>query len=161
MNGMLNILAIVAVVALVVARQFKARKFDTERRVWLLPVILAFLALRDPHLLDPQHQALSVGLLAAGVLVEIALGSVWGWTARLWYAEDGSLWTKGSPAALAAWAGMIVLRGGLYGIGVALGVHQGTNSLLLALAALLLVRGLVLGWRARTMEAPYRVSAVR
>ncbi|WP_441249970.1 DUF1453 domain-containing protein [Kitasatospora sp. McL0602] len=157
MNGALNTLVIVAVAALVIGRQFRARRLDSERRVWLIPLVLAVLALRDPALLDSRHVAFSVLLLAAGVVVEIALGSVWGWTAKLWYGEDGGIWVKGTPVAMAAWAGMLVLRGGLYAIGAALGVHQGTNQLLLALAALLLVRGVVLQWRARTLAASYRV----
>lgn len=47
MTGLVNILVILAVLALVVRRQFQVRKVDTERRLWLLPLILGALALRD------------------------------------------------------------------------------------------------------------------
>jgi len=161
MNGTLNILAVIAVAALVVGRQFKARRYDADRRIWLLPLVLGALALSDQHLIDPGHTALAVLLIALGVVVEIALGSVWGWTAKLWHAEDGALWVKGTPAAFAAWIGVLAMRGGLYALGTALGVHHTSSELLLALAVLLLVRGLVLGWRARTLEASYSELAAR
>jgi hypothetical protein len=160
MSSSLNVLVVVAAAAFVIARQFRARQLDSEKRIWLLPLILAVLALRDPDLVDPHHQVAAVCLIAVGVLAEIALGSAWGWTSKLWQERDGSVWVKGSPAALAAWLGMIVVRGGLYGIGAALGVKQGTSGLLLALAALLLVRGFVLRWRAGRLVTSYRVPTL-
>ena len=160
MSGLVNILVIVAVVALVVHRQFRAQKIDTERRFWLLPLILGGLALRDPHLIDPHHRADAIALLLASVVLVVAMGSVWGWTVRLWREGDGSLWAKGTAATVAAWAGMIVLRLGLYGIGSALHVHQSTNALLLTVGVLLLVRGVVVNWRARTVDASAGLRAV-
>ncbi|MFJ6216302.1 DUF1453 domain-containing protein [Streptomyces sp. NPDC092296] len=159
MNGISDVLIAVAAVALVVVRQMRARQVRTGRRIWLLPLILAVVALRDPQLIDPGHRAAAVALLAAGVLVEVAMGCVWGWTTRIWQAEDGTLWVRGTKATAAAWAGMLVLRGGLYALGAGMGVHQGTNGLLLAVAALLLVRGLVVAWRAHLLEPSYRVPA--
>ncbi|AUG79972.1 hypothetical protein CFP65_5263 [Kitasatospora sp. MMS16-BH015] len=160
MSGTFNILVILAVTVLVIARQLRARQLDSEKRVWLIPLILAVLSLRDPALVDPHHQLAAICLIAVGVLVEIALGSAWAWTSRLWQESDGAVWVKGTPAALAAWLGMMVVRGGLYGVGTALGVKQGTSDLLLALAALLLVRGLVLRWRADRLVASYRVPTL-
>ncbi|MER5638702.1 DUF1453 domain-containing protein [Kitasatospora sp. NPDC002227] len=160
MSAGFNVLIVLAVTILVIARQFRARQLDSEKRVWLIPLILAVLSLRDPALVDPHHQVAAICLIAVGMAVEIALGSVWGWTSRLWRESDGSVWVKGTPAALAAWLGMMVVRGGLYGTGAALGVRQGTSDLLLALAALLLVRGLVLRWRAERLVASYRVPTL-
>ncbi len=151
MTGLVNILVILAVVALVVRRQFQTRKFDTERRFWLLPLILGALALRDPHLIDPNHKATAVALLIASVLLVLAMGSVWGWTVRLWRDGEGTLWAKGTAATVAAWAGLLVLRAGLYGLGAALHVHQSSNGLLLTFGVLLLVRGVVVNWRARSL----------
>ncbi|WP_035797628.1 CcdC protein domain-containing protein [Kitasatospora mediocidica] len=153
MSGLVNIVVIVAVVALVVGRQLRAQKFDTERRFWVLPVVLGVLALRDPHLIDPHHKVDAVALLVASVVLVLAMGVVWGWTVRLWREADGSLWVKGSAATLAAWVGMIALRFGLYGIGSALHVHQSTNALLLTFGVLLLVRGAVVNWRARSVHS--------
>jgi hypothetical protein len=48
------------------------------------------------------------------------------------------------------WFVGIALRAGLYALGAALGVHQESSALLLALAATLLVRSGVLALRARS-----------
>ncbi|MEY9948297.1 DUF1453 domain-containing protein [Kitasatospora sp. GAS1066B] len=161
MTGIANILVILVVVGFVASRQLRARKIDTERRFWLLPLILCALGLSDKHLIDPAHQAAAIGLLAGSLVVVLAMGSVWGWTVRIWRASDGSVWTKGTVATVAAWAGMIVVRIGLYGLGSALHVHQSAQALYLTIGALLLVRGAVVNWRARGLDAaPHTLSAV-
>ncbi|WP_316527290.1 CcdC protein domain-containing protein [Kitasatospora brasiliensis] len=152
MTTLTNLLVIAAAVVLVVQRQMRAQRLDTERRFWLLPLILGALALRDPQIIDHQHTALSAVLLVAGLVAVLAMGSVWGWTVRLWRAADGSVMAKGTKATVAAWIGMIAIRIGLYGIGEALHVHQSGSSLMLGMAVLLLVRSLVVNWRARTLE---------
>ncbi|MET8626533.1 DUF1453 domain-containing protein [Kitasatospora sp. NPDC004669] len=152
MSSVANLLMIAAVVVLVVQRQMRVQRLDTERRFWLLPLILGVFALRDPQIIDHQHTALSVALLAAGMVTVLAMGAVWGWTVRIWRASDGTVLLKGSKATLAAWGGMIAIRIGLYAIGSALHVHQAGSALMLGMAVLLLVRSLVVNWRARTLE---------
>ncbi|MFJ8476610.1 DUF1453 domain-containing protein [Kitasatospora sp. NPDC094011] len=159
MVSLANLLVIVAVVAVVVTRQMRVQRLDTERRFWLLPLILGALALRDPQIIDHQHTALSATLLVAGLVAVVAMGSVWGWTVRIWRAADGAVLVKGTKATLAAWGGMIAIRIGLYAVGSALGVHQAGSSLMLGMAVLLLVRSLVVNWRARTLE-PARATAI-
>ncbi|MFC8449980.1 DUF1453 domain-containing protein [Kitasatospora sp. NPDC057223] len=151
MAGLANLLVILAVAALVVGRQLRPQLLDTERRYWLLPLVLAVVALRDPRLVDPAHTTGAVALLAASLLVVAAMGTVWGWTVRLWHGADGRLRMQGTRATVAAWIGLLAVRAGLFGLGAALHVHQGTNALLLSLGALLLVRGAVVNWRARTL----------
>ncbi|MFI6847998.1 DUF1453 family protein [Kitasatospora sp. NBC_00085] len=158
MSGLVNILVIIAVMVLVVQRQMRAQRLDTERRFWLVPLILAALALRDPQLVDHAHPAPAVALLVASLLVVLAMGSVWGWTVRLWHGKDGELWAQGTKATVAAWAGMVAIRLGLFGIGSALHVRQSGSALLLGLAVLLLVRSLVVNWRARNLEPSYRAT---
>ncbi|MER7672227.1 DUF1453 domain-containing protein [Kitasatospora sp. NPDC096128] len=159
MGSLANLLVIVAVVVLVVGRQMRVQRLDTERRFWLLPLILGVLALRDPQIIDHQHTALSAALLAAGLVTTLGMGTVWGWTVRIWRAADGNVMVKGTKATLAAWGGMLAVRIGLYAAGSALGVHQAGSSLMLGMAVLLLVRSLVVNWRARTLE-PARATAV-
>ncbi|MFD9689719.1 DUF1453 domain-containing protein [Kitasatospora sp. NPDC059088] len=159
MGSLANLLVIAAVVVLVVGRQMRVQRLDTERRFWLLPLILGVLALRDPQIIDHQHTALSGALLAAGLVTTLAMGTVWGWTVRVWRAADGNVMVKGTKATLAAWGGMVVVRIGLYVAGSALGVHQAGSSLMLGMAVLLLVRSLVVNWRARTLE-PARATAL-
>ncbi|MGV9267143.1 DUF1453 domain-containing protein [Kitasatospora sp. NPDC003701] len=158
MTGLVNILVIIAVVALVLRRQLRPQRLDTERRFWVLPLVLAVLALRDPGLVDGAHRALSIGLTAGSLLVVLAMGCVWGWTVRVWRGADGTLWTRGTKATAAAWAGMIAVRIGLFGLGAALHVHQSGSGFMLGLAVLLVVRTLVVNWRARSLESPYRAG---
>ncbi|RKT10875.1 uncharacterized protein DUF1453 [Streptomyces sp. 1114.5] len=159
MGAVANLLVIVAVVVLVVQRQMRVQRLDTERRFWLLPLVLGALALRDPQIIDHRHTVLSVALLAVGLVTVLAMGTVWGWTVRLWRDADGSILAKGTKATMAAWGGMIAIRIGLYALGSALGVHQAGSSLMLGMAVLLLVRSLVVNWRARTLE-PAQATAV-
>ncbi|MET8540752.1 DUF1453 domain-containing protein [Kitasatospora sp. NPDC004799] len=152
MTALANLLVIAVVAALVVRRQMRAQRLDTERRFWLLPLVLGALALRDPQLVDHRHTALSAALLAAGLVAVVGMGTAWGWTVRLWRSADGSVVARGTRATVAAWGGMIAVRLGLYGIGAALHVRQSGSSLMLGMAVLLLVRSLVLNRRARTLE---------
>ncbi|MFG2843283.1 DUF1453 domain-containing protein [Kitasatospora sp. NPDC048296] len=159
MPAVANLLVIAAVTVLVVQRQMRVQRLDTERRFWLLPLILGVLALRDPQIIDHQHAALSAALLAAGMVAVLAMGTVWGWTVRIWRAADGTVLLKGTKTTLAAWGGMIAIRIGLYALGSALGVHQAGSTLMLGMAVLLLVRSLVVNFRARTLE-PAQTAAV-
>ncbi|MFI8457862.1 DUF1453 domain-containing protein [Kitasatospora sp. NPDC085464] len=161
MNALANLLVIAVVVVLVVQRQMRVQRLDTERRFWLLPLVLGVLALRDPQIIDHGHTGLSVALLAAGLVTVLAMGSVWGWTVRLWRDADGAVLAKGTKATLAAWGGMIAIRIGLYGIGSALHVHQSGSSLMLGMAVMLMVRSLVVNWRARMLEPAERTAATR
>ncbi|MEV7358720.1 CcdC protein domain-containing protein [Kitasatospora sp. NPDC091276] len=161
MTALVNIVVIIAVMVLVVQRQMRAQRLDTERRFWLLPLILGVLALRDPQLIDHQHTALSATLVGCGLVAVVAMGSVWGWTVRLWRAGDGSVWAKGTKATVAAWVGMLAIRLALYGIGAALHVHQAGSALLLGLAVLLLTRSFVVNWRARALDLPQQAAVPR
>lgn len=152
MSGLVNALAIVAVIALVVVRQFRARRIDADRRWWLVPAVLAFMALREPGILDTHHRTESLLLLGAELLVGLATGAGWAWTTRIWAAEDAALWSKSTKASVGVWAVGIGLRAGLFACGAMLGVHQDSSALMLGLAATLLVRSGVLVWRAQSMD---------
>ncbi|WP_329613526.1 DUF1453 domain-containing protein [Streptomyces brevispora] len=155
MSGIVNVLVIVAVVALVVVRQCSARRISGDRRWWLLPGVLLVMALREPGLLDPDHETLSVVVLGAELVVGLVTGAAWGWTARLWRAEDGSLWSKGTKGTVYVWTAGLALRAALYGVAAALGIHQGSPALMMALAMTLLVRSGVLARRAAEIPASY------
>ncbi|MFJ3337831.1 DUF1453 domain-containing protein [Streptomyces sp. NPDC086766] len=151
MSGLVNALVIVVVAALVIARQFRARRFDTGRRWWLLPAVLAVVALRDPGMVDVRHRTESVALLAAEVAVGLAIGAGWAWTTRIWVEADGTVWTRSGRAGAAVWIAGIAVRGGLFGLGVLLGVRQNSSAVTLALAGTLLVRSAVLASRTRAL----------
>ncbi|MER5352222.1 DUF1453 domain-containing protein [Kitasatospora sp. NPDC002551] len=158
MSAQVNAALVVAVTVLVLQRQLRPRRLDTERRFWVLPLVLGAVALRDPQLLDRRDTAWSVVLVGGGLLTVLAAGSVWGWTVRIWREADGTLWVRGTRATLAAWGGLVAIRFGLFGLGAALHVRQSGSALLLGLAVLLLVRTLVVNRRARTLEPPVRAA---
>lgn len=158
MSGLVNVLMIVAVVAIVVVRQFRARAINTDRRWWLIPVILAVVALREPGILDAHHHAESAALLAVETLIGVATGAGWAWTTRIWRASDGVVWTKSTKASGAVWAAGISLRIGVYALSAALGLHQNSSALMLGLAGTLLVRGGILVWRAQSLGTETRLA---
>ncbi|MGX4732744.1 DUF1453 domain-containing protein [Kitasatospora griseola] len=159
MTALSNVLIAVAVVVLVVGRQLRARRLDTERRFWLLPVILAAVALRDPVLIDPAHKGAAALILAGSLVTTLGMGCAWGWTMRIWRDGDGALWTQGSTATVFAWIGAIAIRIGWYALGTALHVHQSTSVLMLSLGLLLLVRSSVVGWRAHRLDDKHALAA--
>ncbi|MFJ8054291.1 DUF1453 domain-containing protein [Streptomyces luteogriseus] len=152
MSGLADASLIVLVAVVVIARQFRARRIDSERRWWLLPVILVVLALREPGLLDAHHHTASALLLGAELLIGLATGAGWAWTTRIWAEPDGTVWSRSSPASVAVWAGGIGLRAGLFALGAAVGVPQDSSALLLGLAGTLLVRAGSLAWRGQSLR---------
>ena len=152
MSGLVDALLIVAVVALVVVRQFRTRRIDAGRRWGVVPVVLAVVAVREPGLIDVHHRAASISLLAAELFIGLATGAGWAWTTRVWAEPDGEVWSRSTKASVAVWITGIGLRVGLFAVGAALGVHQDTSALLLALAATLLVRAGILHWRTNSLR---------
>lgn len=153
-------MAIFAVVVLVIVRQFRAQRISADRRWWILPAVLGFIALREPGVIDPHHQTEAIFLLGAELLIGLATGAGWAWTTRIWTAPDGSVWGKGTRASVVVWGVGIGLRVGLFGIGVLLGVQQdATAMVLLALAATLLVRSGILAWRSQSLHPASRQGA--
>jgi hypothetical protein len=152
MSGLVDVLVIVVVAALVIVRQLRASRIDSGRRWWLLPVILAVVALREPGLVDAQHHTASIVLLTAELLTGLAIGAGWAWTTRIWVEPDGAVWSKSTKVSGAVWAVGIGLRVGLFALGSMLGVHQDSSALLLALAATLLVRSGILVRRAHSLD---------
>ncbi|WP_433340418.1 DUF1453 domain-containing protein [Streptomyces sp. CA-253872] len=155
MSGALEILLVVAAVLLIAFRLFRAQRIDGGRRWWLLPAILAVVALRQPGLVDHTHPSAAVTLLLLNVLVGLLTGAAWAWTSRVWREADGSLWSSGSKTAGAVWCGGILIRLALYGVGSSLGISQHTPVLLLGLAATFLARGLLLNRRAALLGPSY------
>ncbi|MFJ9559509.1 DUF1453 domain-containing protein [Streptomyces fuscichromogenes] len=153
MSGLVNALLIVAVVAVVIVRQFRARPIDTGRRWWLLPVILAVVAVREHGILDTHHRTASALLLATELVVGMVMGAAWAWTTRVWTEADGAVWSKSTKASAAVWFAGIAVRVGLYALGAVVGVHQDSAALMLGLAVTLLVRAGILVWRARSLPS--------
>jgi hypothetical protein len=160
MNSIANIALAVVVVVFVVARQFQARRVSADGpRMLIIPAVLAVLALREGHLIDPAHKDAAAALLVGSILLEIGMGFVWGFTTRIWRDASGTAWYKGTAATAFAWTGMIAVRILLYVVGSAMGIATGEGAILLSLAAVLLVRKAVVTWRAREVGPSYGVTA--
>ncbi|WP_327349283.1 DUF1453 domain-containing protein [Streptomyces sp. NBC_01321] len=155
MSGLVNVLVIVAVIAVVVVRQCSARRISDGKRCWILPGVLLVVSLREHGLVDPRHEALSVAVLGAELAVGLVAGAGWGWTSQLWREADGSLRTKGTKATVSVWAGGLALRAALFGAAALMGIHQGSAAPMSALAVMLAVRSGVLMWRAGQMRPAY------
>ncbi|MET8857301.1 DUF1453 domain-containing protein [Streptomyces sp. NPDC004579] len=152
MSGLMNTALILAVAAVVIARQFGARRIGSDRRWWIVPAVLAAMALREPSVIDPHHQIEASLLLGAELVTALAIGAGWAWTTRMWAEPDGTVWSRSTKAAAAVWAAGICLRLGLFGIGTLVGVHQTSSALMLGLAVTLLVRSGLLTWRAQSLR---------
>jgi hypothetical protein len=153
MPGLVNALLIVAVVVVVIVRQFRARPISTGRRWWLLPVVLAVVALREPGILDAHHRTEAALLLATEMLVGLVMGAAWAWTTRVWTEPDGVVWTRSTKASAIVWLVGIAVRVGLFALGSLVGVHQDSSALMLGLAVTLLVRAGILVWRAQSLPS--------
>ncbi|WP_225830335.1 DUF1453 domain-containing protein [Streptomyces sp. NK08204] len=151
MPGLVNALVMVAVVAVVLVRQFRARPISTDRRWWLLPGILMVVALRQPGAFDVHHRAASAVILTAELLISLATGAGWAWTSRIWTEPDGVVWTRSTKASIAVWAVGIAARIGILALGTTFGVHQDSSALMLGFAGTLLVRAGIMVWRARSL----------
>ncbi|MEU7719616.1 DUF1453 domain-containing protein [Streptomyces tibetensis] len=158
MFGLVDVLLIVLVAVVVLARQFRARRLDSERRWWLLPALLAVLALREPGMIDAHHPAASALLLGAELLVGLATGAGWAWTTRIWTDPDGTVWSRSSGASVAVWVVGIGSRAGLFALGAAVGVHQDSSALLLGLAGTLLVRAGIVARRGQSPRSGATLS---
>ncbi|MER5399943.1 DUF1453 domain-containing protein [Streptomyces sp. NPDC002599] len=152
MSGLMNAVVIFAVAAVVIARQFSARRISSDRRWWIVPAVLAVMAMREPGVIDPHHQIEASLLLGTELVTALAVGAGWAWTTRIWTEPDGVVWSRSTRAAGAVWGVGICLRLGLFGIGARLGVHQNSSTLMLGLAATLLVRSGLLIRRAQSLR---------
>ncbi|MDI5973029.1 DUF1453 family protein [Streptomyces sp. SL13] len=161
LSGPTDILIAVAVVALVLVRQLRARRVAEGRSWWILPAVLVYLGLEQGGVLDSRHEAASAGLLAAEMVIGAGMGVLWALTTRIWRDEAGTAWMKGTKTTALAWAGGIALRIALAWLGSVMGVHEGRGALMLALAVTLLIRKGVVAWRVNGSPGALRAGAVR
>ena len=103
--------------------------------------------------------ALVIVAVVGELMVGAVMGVIWALTTRVWTGPEGGVWAQGTRATITVWALGIALRVGLYAAGAAAGVHQGTGSVLLAVAVTLLIRAGVLLRRAQGLEPSYRSVA--
>lgn len=158
MSDLTHALLIVVIVGLAVVRQFMARPVSPSRGWWIVPAVLAYLAVSRPGLIDTAHESQAATLFVAELLAGVGAGAAWAWTSRVWADPSGSVWWKGTKITMIAWLGSIALRASLYAVGTAMNIRSTTGSLLLTIAVALLVRSVILIWRAQALKpTAYRV----
>ncbi|MFJ4918319.1 DUF1453 domain-containing protein [Streptomyces sp. NPDC088725] len=142
MSSILSTLLILAVVVLVLVRQFRPQRLTGGGHKWLvMPAVLVAVAFSQPGgFLDADARALSLLLLGAGLVTGLLMAMGWAWSSRIWTEPDGSTWAGATKLSVLFWLGGFVVRLGLMGLGSLMGVHQGSGVLLLTLAVFLLVR---------------------
>jgi hypothetical protein len=120
-----DVLLIAAAVVWILARQVQVAPVK-PRLLWLTPLVLAFFGIRSlPS--STWHVPADLGLLAVSAAVSLGLGVWRGQTIKVWRDADGTWWRKGSALTLVLWAALIVARGLLYGVDVAVGHREATN----------------------------------
>jgi hypothetical protein len=130
-DSVIWILGGLAVAVFFIARQFTAQPLNT-RRLFLLPAVFAFLALRDlPSALTVS--ATAAAFLAAELALGAGLGVARGLTTRIW-SRGGVVYTQGTVATLGAWIASIALRVAGGAIGHLAGVPFSTSEIFIFLA---------------------------
>ncbi|QKG21187.1 DUF1453 domain-containing protein [Actinomadura verrucosospora] len=157
MNTADNVLIGLAVLALVVYRQLRARPVG-ERGPYTVPAVLAVIGVAQGGLLDDAHPALSVALLAGEAAAAIAFGALRAATVRLWRENDGALWRRGTGWTLAAWLVSILSRVGFLAAGHALGLTVSPSLFLVFLALTLIVQNLLVARRGRRVSGTAAAS---
>jgi hypothetical protein len=149
-NIVIDVLLIGAAVVWILARQVQVGRVKL-RLLWLVPLLLAFFGIRGLPA-STWHVPADLGLLAVGAVISIGLGIWRGQTIRVWRDADGTWWRQGSALTLVLWGALIVARGLLYGVGVAVGHREATN-----LGAILVV--LALSFAAQNAVTALRMNA--
>ena len=138
-----QVLIVVAVLALVIFRRAAPRPIREDRRRWRLPIALA--AIGVWNLVQLRHQSPPVtvtgtdlAFLIAGGLISGALGAMRGFTVRI-YSRGGELMQRYSVATAALWIATIGVRAGRDLAAPSLGVAKAVAS-----ASLLMMLGISL-----------------
>jgi hypothetical protein len=112
---------ILAAVAVMIVRQFKAR---AVRPAALAAVPLVLITLGAQGVAAHQLGTVALILLAANVVISVALGGLRGRSEHLWRSAGGATWRKGTPVTAALWAASIAARLIATIVAHALGVHS-------------------------------------
>lgn len=152
------------VLALVIRRQLRTAPL-TAWRMYVIPLIFAaygiVLVVTQDHgrFLDPAHQALSTGLLAAELVAAVLLGLLRAITVNVWRDDAGTVWRRGNWWTVAAWIGSVLVRLGFAGGAALLGVHSSIGMVMEFVAVTLLAQSLFIEWRGRNLPIPATVQA--
>jgi len=120
-----DVLLIVAAVVWVLARQVQVARVK-PRLLVLAPLVLAFFGIRSLPASTWRVPA-DLALLAVSAALSVGLGVWRGQTIRVWRDAHGAWWRQGSMLTLVLWGVLIVARGVLYGVDVAVGHREASD----------------------------------
>ncbi len=120
-----DLLLIGAAVVWVLARQVQVARVK-PRLLLLAPLVLAFFGIRSLSASTWRVPA-DLALLAVSAALSVGLGVWRGQTIRVWRDAHGAWWRQGSMLTLVLWGVLIVARGVLYGVDVAVGHREASD----------------------------------
>jgi hypothetical protein len=120
-----DLLLIAAAVVWVLARQVQLARVK-PRLLVLAPLVLAFFGIRSLPASTWRVPA-DLALLAVSAALSLGLGAWRGQTIKVWRDADGTWWRQGSMLTLVLWGVLIVARGLLYGVDVAVGHREASD----------------------------------
>jgi hypothetical protein len=147
-----DLLLIAAAVIWVLARQVQLARVK-PRLLVLAPLVLAFFGIRSLPASTWRVPA-DLALLAVSAALSLGLGVWRGQTIRVWRNADGTWWRQGSMLTLVLWGVLIVARGLLYGVDVAVGHREASD-----LGAVLVT--LALSFAAQNTVTALRINAAQ
>jgi hypothetical protein len=155
-------LALIAIaVVWVLARQVRVAQVK-PRLLVAAPLVLGYFGLRS---VPPEswRSAADVGLLGLSVVASLGLGLWRGRTITVWRDADGTWWRRGSALTLLLWGAVLVVRGALLGLAVAVGHPEASagGALLCSLAVGFAAQNAVVAVRLATGSARRRTAAAQ
>jgi hypothetical protein len=132
------------------------------RLLVIVPVLMAYFGITTTPA-RTWSDSTDLLLIGLGTALSIAIGIPRGATIRVWRAEDGTWWRKGSNGTLVLWGALLVARGALYALDKASGHHaaSGAGPVLLGLGLSFAAQNAVIAFRMRpagserSTPAPY------
>ena len=151
----LTVLAAIGIVVFVIGQQVVGSSVSGKRLV-VLPVVLTAIGILDISGHKSHPGATDIVLLMVSAVIAVAIGVGLGAMTRL-ERRDGHLWAQLPKRGLWLWAGLIVSRLVISGVGHAAGAHvaAGTTAILLMLGLNRAAQALVVVPRAIAAGIPF------
>jgi hypothetical protein len=144
-----NVLVYVALIGFLVARRIQGRPVESTKKLFILPVVLAFIGWQD--ISHATLNSVDIAVVVAGSAVSLGLGALRGATNKV-SVRDGLPWVRWGGASVAVFAVNLVTKlildvGGVAAGGTTAGV---TSSLLLAVGLMMLGEAAVIWFRVQS-----------
>jgi hypothetical protein len=139
----------VALIVFVLARRVKGQAVPAPKKLFLLPLLVAFIGLQNVS--HAKMNAVDITVVVAGAVLSFALGLLRGRTDKL-STVDNSPWVSWSAASVSLFAVNVLAKLALDAGGVAAGGHAAAlaSSIVLSLGLTLLAEAGVIWLRAQS-----------